>query len=391
MDKKTDLSKITVCYFGTYIPEYPRNKVIIKGLQSQGINIIECQFPLWHGIEPRIGKIKGFRRKLSLSVKILWAQLNLIIKHQNARKYDLMLVGYTGHFDIPIAKLLSLLRRKPLVFDFFWSMYCSFVEDRKLFKKGSLISNMLKSIDRFSCKVSNLLLLDTQTHIEYTSKTLNVDKEKFKRIWVGADESIFYPIKRKERTGFTVLFFGTFIPLQGIKTILRSARILERQRIKFRIIGKGQLSTEVKKLAKTLRLKNCDFIDWVPMEDLPTEISNADVCLGIFGSSMKADSVIPNKVFDSIACNKSCITEDSLAIREIFTDKKDIFLVPAADEESLSRAILTLKNNNSLRDEIAQHGYNLFLKHFSTFAIGYQMINLIKEIKVPINPDSQVP
>ena len=391
MDKTGDLSKITVCYFGTYIPEYPRNRVIIKGLRSQGINVIECQFPLWHGIEPRIGKIKGFRRKLSLLVKILWAQLNLIIKHQNARKYDFMLVGYTGHFDIPIAKLLSSLRRKPLVFDFFWSMYCSFIEDRKLFKKGSLISNILKSIDRFSCKVSNLLLLDTQTHIEYTSETLNVDKEKFKRIWAGADESTFYPVKRRGDSDFVVLFFGTFIPLQGIKTILRAARILDTQKIKFKIIGKGQLSSEINRFAQTLRLRNCEFIDWVPMEKLVSEISQADVCLGIFGASMKANSVIPNKVFDSIACRKPCITEDSSAIREIFTDKKDIFLVPAADEESLSRAILTLKNNNSLRDEIARNGYNLFLKHFSTFAIGYQMINLIKEIKAPINPDSQVP
>ncbi len=373
------LPKITVCYFGTYIPEYPRNRVIIKGLLSQGINVVECHFPLWHGIEPRIGKIRGLRRKLLLALKILWAQCNLLVKYQNVPEYDLMIVGYTGHFDIFLAKILSSLRRKPLIFDFFWSMYCTFVEDRKVFKRGSLMAKFIKSIDRFSYKVSNLLLLDTQTHIKYISKTLKLNEKKFKRIWVGADESIFYPIKQKETGDFVVLFFGTFIPLQGVETIIKSAKKLEKERITFKIIGKGQLSSHIHNLSKTLKLENCEFIEWIPLQNLAKEISQSDICLGIFGSSMKAASVIPNKVFDAIACNKPCISEDSPAIREIFTDRKDILLVPPEDETSLAKAILTLKNNSILREGIAKNAYSLFLTHFSTKPIGYQIKKLVEE------------
>lgn len=392
MNKSKELSKITICYFGTYIPEYPRNRVIIKGLRSQGINVIECQYPLWHGIEPRIGKIKGFRGKFFLAVKIMWAQFNLLIKHQSARKYDLMIVGYTGHFDIFLAKILSFLRRRPLIFDFFWSMYCTFVEDRKFFTEGSPIAEFIKYIDRLSCKLSNVLLLDTKTHIKYISKTLKLDEKKFRRIWVGADESIFYPIKQQNKTkDFTVLFFGTFIHLQGIETIIRAAKRLEKQKIKFKIIGKGQLSSTINNLAQTLRIKNCEFIEWVPLEKLSDEISKSDICLGIFGSSSKSKSVIPNKVFDSIACRKPCITENSPAIREIFTDKKNILLVPPEDDKSLSLAILALKNNNASREKIAQNGYKLFITHFSTEAIGYQMKKIVEETIKFFNPNNRVP
>ncbi|GAG66233.1 unnamed protein product, partial [marine sediment metagenome] len=57
-----------------------------------------------------------------------------------------------------------------------------------------------------------------------------LNEKKFKRIWVGADESIFYPIKQKETGDFVVLFFGTFIPLQGVETIIKSAKKLENQK-----------------------------------------------------------------------------------------------------------------------------------------------------------------
>jgi hypothetical protein len=41
------------------------------------------------------------------------------------------LVGYLGHFDVFPARLLSWLRRKPLVFDAFVSLYDTSVEDQK--------------------------------------------------------------------------------------------------------------------------------------------------------------------------------------------------------------------------------------------------------------------
>ncbi|MCK4233170.1 glycosyltransferase [candidate division WOR-3 bacterium] len=378
METRKKQEKFTVCYFGTYLPEYPRNKVLIEGLRLQGINVKECHYPLWHGIEPRISKIKGLRRKAFLTAKILWAYCNLLSNHHNISEYDVMLVGYTGHFDVLLAKILSSFRRKPLIFDFFWSMYCTFIEDRKIFLKNSLMAKLIKYIDIFTYNVSDVLLLDTQTHIKYISKTLNLDEKKFKPIWVGADESVFYPVKQRRSNNFQILFFGTFIPLQGIETIIKAAKLLEKEEILFKIIGKGQLSSRINNLSQSLELKNCTFVEWVPLEKLVDEISQSDICLGIFGASIKASSVIPNKVFDSIACKKPCITEDSPAIREIFTNKKDILLVPPEDEHALAKAILTLRDNDMLRENISKNAYTLFLTNFTKKSVGKQLKDIIE-------------
>ena len=46
-------------------------------------------------------------------------------------------------------------------------------------------------------------------------------------------------------------------------------------------------------------------------------MKRADVCLGIFGTSGKAASVIPNKVFQIVASGRPLVTRDSPAIREL--------------------------------------------------------------------------
>lgn len=33
---------MTVCYFGLYKPDYPRNATLIKGLRTNGIKVVEC-------------------------------------------------------------------------------------------------------------------------------------------------------------------------------------------------------------------------------------------------------------------------------------------------------------------------------------------------------------
>ena len=45
-------------------------------------------------------------------------------------------------------------------------------------------------------------------------------------------------------------------------------------------------------------------VDWVDYADLVSWISRADLCLGIFGTSEKAASVIPNKVYQVVAAGR---------------------------------------------------------------------------------------
>ena len=91
-----------------------------------------------------------------IAAKIALAYAQLCFRYLLAPPHDIVLVGYLGHFDVFPARLLSWLRRKPLVFDAFVSLYDTSVEDRKVFRRGSLSASLLRLIDRWSCKLSDL-------------------------------------------------------------------------------------------------------------------------------------------------------------------------------------------------------------------------------------------
>ncbi len=58
-------------------------------------------------------------------------------------------------------------------------------------------------------------------------------------------------------------------------------------------------------------------IPWVDYDTLHQHIADADVCLGIFGTSAKAANAIPNKAYQILAVGRPLVTRDSPAIREL--------------------------------------------------------------------------
>ena len=371
-----------VCYFGTYESTYPRNQILIKGLEKNGAEVIQCHVPLW---ESTLHKVMGFSStwsKLRILPKLLLTYLSLIQRHSQIGTYDVMIVGYPGHFDMLIAKILTAMRKRPLVFDAFLSLYDSMVSDRKVIPPASLKARLLHFIDRWACRLANIVLLDTNAHIDYFRVEFHLKKKKFRRIFIGTDDSHFAPRETlKESKKFVVIHYGKFIPLHGLQYIIEAAKRLERERdIEFQLIGDGQLFEEIRILTRKLRVKNVSFIGWVAQVELPAYIANADLCLGIFGDTAKAKRVIPNKVFECLAMKKAVITGDSEASSEVFTNGENILLCRMADSKAIADSILLLKHNKKLRTNIAHNGYKLFKNRFSPGILGNELFNILAKM-----------
>lgn len=340
-----------VLYFGTYNPNYSRNRVLIKGLRLNNIEVTECRTDS--------GGIKKF--------------IDLYRKHKKLRgEYDAMVIGFLGQQIVPFARLIS---RKPIIFDAFVSLYDSNVFDRKTVRNSSIGALYYRVLDWMSMRLADIVLFDTNEHIKYVSKEFNIPENKFKRIFVGTDDEIFYLSENSTNQVFTVFFHGHFIPLQGIDRIIEAAKLLDKEEIKFKILGKGQTYLEIRKLADKLGINNIDFIDNVSYEELPKYINKSDVCLGIFGGTPKAQRVIPNKVYEYAAMAKPIITMDTPAVRELF-DSEDMILIDN-NSRILANSILKLKKDKQRRRELGLKAYNKF-KSFATVSIlGKQLLEII--------------
>jgi glycosyltransferase involved in cell wall biosynthesis len=346
-----------------------RSRIIIKGLKYNGVNVTDIRL-----------------KNPTNTFLFLWNQVKLLKNGASAlREADIILVGWPAWDAIYPAKILSKLLSKPVIADAFVSLYDTEVFDRRRVQKGSIKALRLYLKDKMLCELANHVLLDTKEHIRYFSRMFHIPYGKFSAIYVGSDDDIFYPRKGEKNDSFLITFHGSFIPLHGIEHIIRAMKFLEVYNdIRCEILGDGQMYRYISEMAKMLKLRNVIFHKkFLKYEELPSFIAKADICLGIFGDTPKAKRVVPTKVYDVLAMKKPLITGDTPAIREVgIIDRRHALLVKVGSPRALADAILELKNDEKLREKIAENGYALFKKKFTPKAIGE---NLKRTIEVVIS------
>lgn len=350
----------TILAFGYHKQEGARHSVLCEGFRAHGIEIIECHT-----------KKKGILPKF----RDLW---KFYCKYYS--QADAVLVTFPGHYIMPLAWLLTRFPRKPLLFDAFISQYDTLVQDRKLVHETSPNALALWWIDRMACKLADCVFLDTEQHKRYFVETFSIRPEKISIVPIGAKEDVFTPATpQSKHNPFQVVFHGSFIPLQGISTILDAAKLLEKEDIQFTIIGRGQTYNEEYAYAQSLGLTNVTFTGNLPMEEVAVKVQDADVCLGIFGTTDKASRVIPHKAYEILASAKPLITGDTPAARAYFTDQKNALLSAPGDPKSLVEKILLLREHDDLREHIAQEGRNLFVETCKPATIVTNAVSWLKE------------
>lgn len=371
-----------VCLFGTFEEEYPRNRTMLKGLEGCGFELVHCHYPLWKGKTHKFGDVSGKSSVLRKAWLYLRAYFRISFRYLRSSPCDLIYVGFPGQLDVIVARILTIFRPAPIVFDAFLSLYDSFVLDRKVVGRVSLPARALYLLDRYSCLWASAVILDTRAHIEYFSREFDLDPGKFSRIFIGADDSLFRATEPEKRPGpFQVGFIGKFIPLHGLEHVIGAAKLLDPEGdIRFIIAGEGQMKEGIRRLADEVGSGNVSFEGWVPYEEVPAFLARMDVCLGIFGDTEKAARVIPNKVFEAMAMKKPVITRKSPAADELLVDERDALLCAPADPESLADAIRRLKGDAAFRSAVAERGRRTFEAACGSENVSRRLGKIISEV-----------
>src|SRR5205823_8861829 len=113
-----------------------------------------------------------------------------------------------------------------------------------------------------------------------------------------------------------------------------------------------------------------EHVPWVEYELLPRELHSAACALGIFGTSPKAQRVIPNKVFQALACGAPVVTADTPAARELLVDGESALLVPAGDPAALADSLRRLATDAELARRIATDGLDAYRGQASEAILG---------------------
>lgn len=343
-------------------PTYTRNKVILRGLKEAGLEVVEyCDHSKKYPM--RFAKVLG-RYAVNRS-----------------RDSDAVLVGFFGQPLMPFVRRMT---DRPIILDIFLSGFDTMCFDRRRFSPGSLPGKFFFRLDRAACEKADVVLLDTNEHIDYFVSTFGLPREKFRRVFVGADTNLFHPLPgNPDRPDgpFTLFYYCTYHPVHGTEHIVRAAHLLrEHNDIRFQLVGTGQERSRIEELSRQLGITNIEFIPWIAYEKLPEAIARCDVCLGgHFSTVDKASRVIAGKVYQFLAMCKPTIVGDNAANRELLTPGGDSLMVPMGDSDALAAAILQLRNDEGLRNRIAAGGYGTFERNCTPAIIGSEINRVLEE------------
>jgi glycosyltransferase involved in cell wall biosynthesis len=371
-----------VCYFGTYRENYSRNQMMIAGLRLNGVVVTECHQTLWHGIEDRVRVVSGDWLKPSFWWRIVSTYWRLLVSYRRIGDYDVLVVGYPGQFDIFLARILSWLKHRPLVWDVFMSVYLISIE-RGLDKRSRFSINLLRLLEGTALKLPDLLILDTSEYVRWFEQNYGISSGRFRLVPTGADDRIFSPLPKEllANSKFRIAYAGTFIPNHGVMYIVEAAKLLENESvIEFEFIGNGPELKKVQDFVFDNHLMNVKFIEWMEKDQLIQRIGQADICLGAFGTTPQSMMTVQNKIYEAMAMGKPLISGDSPAICQVFTHGENIYLCERASGRSLADAILELYKDESLRERISQNGFQLYKEKYDLLNNGKRFVEYLSEV-----------
>jgi len=335
--------------FGTYdTATHPRIAILAEGLQAAGVDVSECNAPLGLDTAARVDMLARPWRAPALVVRLAsrWATLARRARRQPAP--DVVIVGYLGHFDVHLARLLF--RRTPIVLDHLVGASDT-GRDRRL--DGGPRQAILRLIDAAALRAADVIVVDTDEHLANLPAG---HRARAVVVPVGAPSAWFAEAEDqhdRERT-LRVVFYGLYTPLQGTPVIGAALAKIAGSPIDVTMIGNGQDLAEARSAAASNR--RVSWHDWVPAAELPALVASHDVCLGIFGTGEKALRVVPNKVFQGAAAGCAIVTSDTAPQRRALGDAA--VLIPPGDPEALAAVLLRLADDaaelNSLRAAVRQ-------------------------------------
>jgi glycosyltransferase involved in cell wall biosynthesis len=288
-----------VLYYRVHDKTYPRNRLVREHLEQRPVTV---------RVVEKSGRSSKLRRMAH--------DLGRLFRH--ARGADVIVVAEMSLTHVPFAWLASRLVGARLVVDGFVGLYETAIGDWQLASARSLRARRLALQDWLAIQAADVFLTDTRLRADLV-RSRKRNRGPVESLPVGAP-SWARAVEAPGTTGpIRVLYYGNYIPLHGLDLVVDALVLASQERdMSVTFIGSGDLRADIERRVSHEGLEGrVVFVDPVPENELLSRISEHDVVLGIFGGSAKAQSVIANKVWQGLACERLVITQRSEALSEL--------------------------------------------------------------------------
>ena len=213
--------------------------------------------------------------------------------------------------------------------------------------------------EKYAISSDKSLLIPNGVDLEFFQAHRNISK--------NAD------IRAREFTVGFVGFLGNWVDLTYALKGLR--KLIEKQYdIKLLIVGDGPARNHIKEIAQQLNvLDKVDFAGSVSYDEIPAYIHLMDVCLIPFNTGAVAESALPLKLLEYLACQKPVISTELQGVVEAVGDA----VLYASDGAQFDAHLIRLYEDEDYRIELGMRGRKIVEERYSWESIGSRLERLL--------------
>ncbi|MCA9467747.1 MAG: glycosyltransferase family 4 protein [Nitrospira sp.] len=180
---------------------------------------------------------------------------------------------------------------------------------------------------------------------------------------------------------FVASYFGTHGMAHHLETILEAARLLREERhIHFVLVGDGAERVRLLAMREEMKLSNVLMLDQQPKERMPQLWSLSSVSLVLLKKSALFRTVIPSKIFESLAMEKPVILGVEGESAELLNASGAGICIESESSSELASQILKLYRDPLMCQELGERGRRFVLEHFDRQVLARQFAKVISSV-----------
>lgn len=366
----------------TCAPNHPRGKLypgyknrLIQRETLDGIQVIR----LWTYLTANEGFLKRTLNYVSymaaVTLAVPWLPKADVVVSTSPQFFN-GLAGYT----------VSRLKRRP------WVLEIRDLWPESILAVGAIrnrtLIRLLEWLEAFAYRKADRIVPVTDAFERYMMVERGVEAHKIQVIKNGVDLRFFSPHVDGESLaadlGLTGKFVAAYIGTHGmahhLETVLEAAASIDHPDIVFLLVGDGAERRRLLETRDRLGLRSVLMLEQLPKATMPALLSQTDVSLVLLKDMELFRTVIPSKIFESMAMEVPIILGVAGEARAIVEDAGAGLCITPESADELAAAVRRLHEDPELAQRLGRQGRRYVEERFDRDRLAQRYVDVLAAV-----------
>ena len=270
------------------------------------------------------------------------------------------------------------------------------------FNNRWLLGGPFETLERWMYKAADHIVAVGQGYRDNILSKVDV-QDRTSVITNGVDLTHFTPSDADSnpkqddpRRPFVCSYIGTIGMAHGLEVVVKAARILQqggRNDIHFQLVGDGANRARLEEEARQHAVSDMiQFTGRLPKTEIPRILADSDACLIHLKGCDLFETVIPSKIFETMAMQRPIIMGVKGEAARIVEEANAGLTMEPDCPESLVQAVTAMADDADLTQRLGQHARASVTEHYNRDVLAEQFLHVMEIVAgvEPIDERNQV-